>query len=174
MTRPTIAPLPPRPNYEQQQKLAKRLLRDLWDGQAEALERVSAFHPVPPRAEAMKLHDAQLVIARGYGFKSWAAMKLRIEQLTLSPLEQFDIAVRHGDAERARSILAADASVRAQINAPRFDFDSPAIHQAKKHLPVVDVLLEYGARVNRETHGGFTPLFFALKSGNPAAPVALV
>jgi ankyrin repeat protein len=143
-----VEPLPPRPNFEQQQKLAKRLLRDVWDGRAEALERVRAFHPRPPVPDAMKLHDAQLVIARGYGFANWAAMKQRIEQLTLSPLELFDIAVRAGDAERARSILAADAGVRAQIDAPRFDFDSPAIHQAKKHLPLVDVLLEYGADIN--------------------------
>jgi len=148
MTRPNIEPLPSRPNYEQQQKLAKRLLREVWDEEPQALERVRAFHPVPPMPQTMKLHDAQLVIARGYGFANWAAMKQRIEQLTLSPLEQFDIAVRTGDAERARSILAADASVRAQINAPRFDFDSPAIHQAKKHLPLVDVLLEYGADIN--------------------------
>lgn len=148
MTRPIVEPLPKRPNYEQQQKLAKRLLRDVWDGRPEALERLRTFHPVPPLPDTMKLHDAQLVIARGYGFANWAAMKERIEQLTLSPLEQFDIAVRAGDAERARSILAADAGVRAQINAPRFDFDSPAIHQAKKHLPLVDVLLEYGADIN--------------------------
>ena len=148
MTRPTIEPLPSRPNFEQQQKLAKRLLRDVWDGKSDALERVRAFHPVPPHPEAMKLHDAQLAIARGYGFANWAALKQRIEQLTLSPLEQFDIAIRSGDAERARSLLAADASLRAQIDAPRFDFDSPAIHQAKKHLPLVDVLLEYGADIN--------------------------
>ena len=68
-----------------------------------------------------------------------------------TPLEQFDFAVRAGDAERTRAILAADAGVRAQIDAPRFDFDSPAIHQAKKHLPLVDVLLEYGADINART-----------------------
>jgi len=40
-------------------------------------------------------------VARGYGFDTWAAMKRKIESLTLSPSQQFDIAVREGDAEVA-------------------------------------------------------------------------
>ncbi len=45
-----------------------------------------------------------------------------------------------------------------KINGHRLDYDSPAIHQAKKNLPRVDVLLEYGAAINdRPKHwaGGF-------------------
>jgi len=75
-------------------------------------------------------------------------MKRRIESLTKSPIEQFDIAVREGDAERARELLENHAAVRAGIDEPRFDFDSPAIHQAKKNLPLVDVLLKHGADIN--------------------------
>src|ERR671937_657142 len=101
MTRFTVEPLPSRPSLEHQQKLAKRLLRDCWAGDADAIARVRAFLPGSPNLDALKLHDAQLVIARGYGFASWAAMKRKIESLTKSPLEQFDIAVREGDAELA-------------------------------------------------------------------------
>jgi ankyrin repeat protein len=75
-----------------------------------------------------------------------------------TPLEQFDIAVREGNAERARALLAQHADLRAGIDEPRFDFDSPAIHQAKKHLALVDVLLEYGADINARSKfwaGGF-------------------
>jgi ankyrin repeat protein len=144
----TFEPLPKRPNLEQQQKLAKRLLRDVWAGDAAAIARVRVLLPALKDLDALKLHDAQLAIARGYGFDSWAAMKRRIESLTKTPLEQFDIAVREGDAERARELLQRHADVAARINEPRFDFDSPAIHQAKKNLPLVDVLLAHGADIN--------------------------
>ncbi|GAH24038.1 unnamed protein product, partial [marine sediment metagenome] len=160
-----VEPLPPSPNLEHQQKLAKRLLRDAWAGEADALARVRTFLPQAPNPDTLKLHDAQLVVARGYGFDSWAAMKRKIESLTASPLEQFDIAVREGDAARARELLAAHADVRAGINERRFDFDSPAIHQAKKNLPLVDVLLEYGADINARSTwwaGGFGILEFDL------------
>jgi len=96
-----MEPLPAHPNLEQQQKLAKRLLREVWGGDAAALARVRAFLPQVRDPDALRLHDAQLVIARGYGFDSWVAMKRKIESLTRSPLEQFDAAVREGDAELA-------------------------------------------------------------------------
>jgi ankyrin repeat protein len=140
--------LPPHPNLEHQQKLAKKLLRAAWAGDAEAIARFKAFLPQAPHPNALKLHDAQLVIARSYGFSSWAAMKYKIESLTKSPIELFDIAVREGDVDRARELLQNHADVRARINEPRFDFDSPAIHQAKKNLALVDLLLGYGADIN--------------------------
>lgn len=153
-----IEPLPSKPNFEFQQKLAKRLLRSVWDGDAEAIARIQAFHPKPPIPDAMTLRDAQWVVARSYGFDSWAAMKHKIDSLTKTPLELFDIAVRAGDAALTRELLKKHAEVRKIINEPRFDFDSPAIHQAKKNLPLVDVLLEYGADINARSifwAGGF-------------------
>jgi hypothetical protein len=158
MKRFSVEPLPASPSLEHQHKLAKRLLRAVWAGHADAIARVHAFLPGTPDPNALKLHDAQLVIARGYGFDSWAAMKRKIESLTKSPLEQFDIAVREGDALRARELLETNADVRARINEPRFDFDSPAILQARKNIPLVDVLLEYGADINARSTwwaGGF-------------------
>jgi ankyrin repeat protein len=153
-----VEPLPARPSFEHQQKLAKRLLRGVWAGDAEAIARVHAFLPYTANPDALKLHDAQLVIARGYGFDSWAAMKRKIESLTRSPLEQFEIAVRGGDAQRARELLETHSDIRAHINDPSFDFDSPAIHQTKKNLPLVDLLLEHGADINARSTwwaGGF-------------------
>ncbi|HEY4212728.1 MAG TPA: ankyrin repeat domain-containing protein [Steroidobacteraceae bacterium] len=148
----SVEPLPPHPSLEHQQKLAKRLLREVWAGATEAIERVQAFLPgrfsSPGHLESMKLHDAQRVVARSYGFESWAAMKRKIESLTRTPLQQFDAAVREGDAALARELLARHAELRTKINEPRFDFDSPALHQAKGNLPLVDVLLEYGADIN--------------------------
>jgi hypothetical protein len=102
---------------EHQQKLAKRLLRDCWAGDADAIARVQAFLPGSSNPDALKLHDAQAVIARGYGFASWVAMKRKIESLSQSPLEQFDIAVREGDTQLARELLAKHADLRAHQRA---------------------------------------------------------
>jgi ankyrin repeat protein len=161
----TVEPLPSHPSLEHQQKLAKRLLREVWAGDEEAIARVHAFLPRKTALESIKLHDAQLVVARGYGFETWAAMRRKIESLTKSPSERFAVAVREGDAETARELLSKHADIRAAINVPRFDYDSPAIHQAKKNLRLVDVLLEYGADINaRSTFwaGGFGILEYDL------------
>src|SRR5690606_11837634 len=90
MNRFRVEPLPARPNLEQQQKLAKRLLREAWNGDAEALERIQAFVPAATDPEELKLHDAQMAIARSYGFQTWAAMKHKIESLTQTPAEKFE------------------------------------------------------------------------------------
>jgi ankyrin repeat protein len=84
--------------------------------------------------------------------------KVQVEPLKPVPVEAFDRAVREGDAGRVRALLAQHAELRTRINEPRFDFDSPAIHQAKKHLSVVDALLEHGADINARSKfwaGGF-------------------
>jgi ankyrin repeat protein len=157
-TRFAVEPLPPHPSLEHQQKLAKRLLRDVWASDTQAIARARAFLPQFTTPESMKLHDAQLIVARGYGFDSWLAMKRKIESITKSASERFDIAVREGDAPSARELLSLHADIRSAINEPRFDFNSPAIHQAKKDLPLVDVLLEYGADINARSTwwaGGF-------------------
>jgi hypothetical protein len=68
-----LRPLPPRPSLEFEHKQAKALLRQLRAGDPEAIERARVRHPsidasTPAR---IKLADAQLVIAREYGFTSW-------------------------------------------------------------------------------------------------------
>ena len=65
-----LRPLPPRPSLEFEHKEAKALLRRLRAGDPDSLtrarERHSSIDPARPR-----LADAQLVIAREYGFASW-------------------------------------------------------------------------------------------------------
>ncbi len=101
----SIEPLPRQPNLEHQQKLARRLLREAWAGKPDAIERVRTFLPHVKQFDSLKLHDTQLVVARGYGFETWAAMKRKIESLTKSPLELFDLAVREGDVEQVKELL---------------------------------------------------------------------
>jgi len=153
-----VEPLPAHPNVEMQQKRARALLRAIHGGEAVALARLTALHPHPPAAGDATLADAQLVVARGYGFPSWAAMKRKIESLVKPPIEQFAAALRDGDIERVRALLAAHAEVRAAINSPIGPFGSRPAAMVKTNLPLLDVLLAHGADLNRKSDwwaGGF-------------------
>jgi ankyrin repeat protein len=152
--------LPARPDLEQQRKLAKELLAAFRRGDAEARARVRA---ALPDKQTIVLGDAQYVLAREYGFKSWVALKGHIDALTtekLPPLEQFKKAVRQGDAKTLRRLLRKHDELRAAIDEPVFSFNSPAL-VAASDVGVVDVLLEFGADPNRRSSwwaGGFHPL----------------
>jgi hypothetical protein len=70
------ARLPEDPSFEQLRRQAKDL-RDLSRaGLQGALDLVGAHHPGGPHA--VPLAGAQLVVARHYGFSSWAALKRHV------------------------------------------------------------------------------------------------
>jgi hypothetical protein len=140
-----VRPLPPNPNIDKQRRLAKALAREYWGGKPKAIERVRALHPKPPAPEAFALSDAQLVIARGYGFASWPQMKRKIELLTKSPVELFQAAVKAGDVDGVRRLLRSHPDLAATINEPMFGFKSPAVHVALTNLDMLDLLLGHGA-----------------------------
>jgi ankyrin repeat protein len=153
-----VEPLPANPDLEKQRKLAKALARDFWRGGAEAVARVAALHPKPPAADKFSLSDAQLVIARGYGFASWAKLKHKIDGLTKTPVELFVAAVKAGDVDGVRDLLATYPDVAARINEPLFDFKQMAVHAAHRNLAMLDLLLVHGADINAKStweHGGF-------------------
>ena len=60
-------------NLEQLRKHAKDLLRAHRAGRPEAAARMHAHHPRP--GETARLADAQLVVAREYGFPSWPRLR---------------------------------------------------------------------------------------------------
>ena len=153
-----VEPLPARPNLEMQQKRAKDLLRAAWDHDPSALERLHALHPKPPAVDALSLADAQLIVARGYGFENWAGMKRKIESLTHTPVERFTAALHRQDIDEVRHLLDTSAEVRAAINSPLSHFGGRPVIPAKKNLPLLDLLLEYGADINLKSDwwaGGF-------------------
>jgi ankyrin repeat protein len=167
-----VRPLPPNPNLDKQRKLAKTLARDYWRGHPEALERVRALHPKPPAPEDFALSDAQLVIARGYGFAGWPHLKRKIESSTKSPAELFKAAVEAGDVDQVRQLLGSHRDLVSRINEPMFGFNSPAVHVARTNLELLDLLLAHGADLNARTSwekGGFG----VLEQVNPeeAAPL---
>jgi ankyrin repeat protein len=157
--------LPPRPDFDQQRKLAKELLRAFRAGDPEAMARVRA---ALPDKRVIGLTDAQYVLAREYGFASWRELRDHIEQRTEErrpTAERFKRAVERGDAAAVRALLERHAELRASVNAPIFAYDAPAlVHAAGQSPELVDVLLEFGADPNRKSDwwaGGFHALYSA-------------
>jgi ankyrin repeat protein len=68
--------------------------------------------------------------------------------LTSTPVEQFRNALHAGDAALVRALLEQYPEVRAAVNQPIGPFGSRPASMARKHLPTLDVLLEYGADLN--------------------------
>src|SRR5580658_4128098 len=79
--------LPPHPNLEQLRKQAKDLL-----------DEHRANDP------AFALHDAQGMLARVYGYESWAKLKAFVDGTSVARLAE---AVQAGDVAQARALLHA-------------------------------------------------------------------
>ena len=167
-----VRPLPPNPSLDKQRKLAKALARDYWRGKPKVIARVGTLHPKPPAPQEFALSDAQLVIARGYGFASWPQMKRKIKSLTKSAVELFQAAVETGDVDEVRQLFRSHPDLAARINEPMFGFKSPAVHEALTNLDMLDLLLAHGADLNVRSSwekGGFGVL--ERVNPNEAAPL---
>ncbi|MFL5630444.1 MAG: ankyrin repeat domain-containing protein, partial [Gemmatimonadaceae bacterium] len=164
MSSPFARSLPPRADLAQQKKQAKELLRSFGSGDPESRARIRA---VLPDKQKISLADAQLVLAREYGFTSWAELKRHIEsrtEETIPPLERMHHAFARRDANTVRMLFQAHPEMRKHINDPLFPFDSPAIVACANDAAMVDVLLEFGADPNRRSDwwaGGFHALYSA-------------
>jgi hypothetical protein len=71
---PTL-PLPSPASLAQFEQLADEFLRLVRSHDAEALEAVREFHPHPAVMTSFTRPDAQLVVARRYGFASWPKLR---------------------------------------------------------------------------------------------------
>jgi ankyrin repeat protein len=164
MVSPFRRALPARVDLEQQKSQAKELLKAFAAADVTAHERVRA---VLPDKTAIVLADAQFVLAREYGFESWSALRHHIDEriaAARAPHEQMHLAMRRGDAAAVRQLFTQHAVFRPMINAPLFDFNSPAIVACANSAPMVDVLLEFGADPNKRSEwwaGGFHALHVA-------------
>ena len=68
--------VPVLPNLDQFRHQAKDLLRGIRRGDPTALADLRAYHPLPIAADAATLTDAQLALARSYGFTGWSRLVL--------------------------------------------------------------------------------------------------
>jgi len=146
---PTVSRrLPERPHLEIPKREARELLAACRRSEQDALERVRRRHPKLKNAAAiplnLKLSDAQLVVAREYGFSSWAMLKQRIGA------DSAATALR--DAIRADDRAAVIAILRAQpelLHLPVLsgNWGPPMSHAANLgRIEIVRACAELGAR----------------------------
>jgi ankyrin repeat protein len=153
---PTRA-LSDRPDLDQLKRQAKELLDAFHADDASAIAEVAA-HYRDASPSSFALHDAQLVLARAYGFESWPKLKAFVDGATDQRLRA---AVREGDLSAVRAMLHARPELAARSN---------ALHVAvtNRAPDLVRVLMAHGAnaRVGIYPHREATsPLTVAIERG---------
>jgi hypothetical protein len=139
--------LPPQPHIDWLKKAAKDQLAEL---------RVA----VP----SAKLHQAQLAVAREYGFASWRALKARVDVLSLDG--QIIAATVAGQASELERLLAANPRKLAITGG---QWNRPLLHLAagEGHLDCVNLLLRFGFEVDkRDSFDNATALHWAASGGH--------
>ena len=179
----SVHSLPLRPDLGHLKLQAKELYRQHAGRNISAAARIAAHHPKMAGASAetvlgrpLTLADAQLVLAREYGFRNWAALKKRVDMARLvgklKPHPRFDEAVaalKAGELERLRTLIASNPElVHARTNLdPRYGYFTGAMllhHVAgnpggwERPMPqnmveIARLLLEAGSDVNAQTLG---------------------
>lgn len=106
--------LPARPSLEQLQKQAKELLKQYRAGDSGAAERFRAASPrfADTGPDSATLADAQFVLAREYGFASWAKLKHHIDATRAFGMEQFERLAK----DLAAAYTSGDAMAIREIN----------------------------------------------------------
>ena len=172
----TSQQLPEHPNLEQLKKQAKSLLRLARNQDAVALERFRAILP-PGRslnAETLALHEAQFIIAREYGFKSWNDLREFVEERSLSfsaAVDEFVRCATGGAQGRALRLLTRHAGIaHANLFTELVLGDPEAVEARLKSHP--EAALERGGVQNWE------PLLYVchtcLHGGSPERTDGLV
>ena len=135
----SLMQLPDRPNL--------RHLRD----QAKDLRRSGA---------AATIADAQLQVARQYGFASWPKLKQHVE--SLEQVAELHHAIRCNDVPRVEALLTSSPELRQAV------IDNEAVLPAAPgRIPMMELLLRFGADVNALCWGWFPILFFPCENLEP-------
>lgn len=150
--------LPVRPSLEWLKKTAK--------------ERLQTLRAEQPKA---KLADAQLALARDYGFPSWRALKFHVETAARQPgrptkdeiVKTLLHRARTGAIDDVRAMLdAAPALVNAAGPHPFWGGRPQPLHMAieGKQRAVFDLLLDRGADINgaNADYSHWSPLMLAI------------
>ena len=132
--------LPDRASLEYLKKLAKERLRELQRGDP-----------------ALRLSDAQLAVAREYGFASWRALKAEVDRRRTPDRDAFFAACGTGDVAAISRLLDRDPALLEERPG-----GTTCLHAALRHPAAVRLLLERGADPNARDEGdNALPLHFA-------------
>jgi hypothetical protein len=94
--------LPVRPDLEQLHRQAKELLRAIHAGDANAIAELREHHPESIDPSAVKLADAQLVLARSYRTSSWTRLVHAV---------QLSDAIWRDDLDAVRMLVTRDSTL---------------------------------------------------------------
>jgi hypothetical protein len=104
----TASKLPARPSLESLRKQAKKLARDIKAGDADAIDRARA--QLPQAELPLSQREAQLVLAREYGFSGWQGLIKEVKHRLGSGLEwavsRARTRIHDNDIEGLRELLA--------------------------------------------------------------------
>jgi ankyrin repeat protein len=126
------------PDLDQLRRQAKELLQAFRAGEAAAIAEVNAHYRDADPAK-FALHDAQLVLARSYGFESWPKLRAYVNGATVRRLVE---AVRADDLRQVRAML------KARPELARMSVDNLQVlhHAVLNRAPeMVRLLMEQGA-----------------------------
>jgi len=134
-------PLASHPDLAQLKRQAKELLKDFAAGNAAAVTEITA-HYRGADAKSFALSDAQLVLARAYGFRSWPALKAFVDGVTVRRLVD---AVCAGDAATVRAMVARRPEI-VNLDVAEND-EHQALHHAvlTRQPDLVRLLMQLGA-----------------------------
>lgn len=170
--------LPPRPSLEQLKKQAKAIVKGHRSGDSAVIARILKHHPdwrgatsARVKASQFALRDAQLLIAREYGFSSWAKLKLHILSQKADPsTEELSKALRGaaggGNLARLKELLDAHPAIIDERGGLGV---RTALHFAVfgERREAIKLLLERGANPNVRCEGDYAyPLHFAAEKQN--------
>ena len=197
-------PLPDAPNLEQLKNQAKELLKSLKVGNSEAASRFREYHPEFAKTmlqdvldAPITLADAQVVLAREYGFPSWPKLKTYLDSIPLhgklkSAIDANDVdlvtKLIHSNTELLKAPIgysmqgpltwaaecrgSATPPTEDRLEIARFLIDAGAdIHERGDgplmraalqggRIPMMELLLSYGADVNAHWNGNY-PIILA-------------
>src|SRR5262245_15811807 len=153
--------LPEHPDINQLKRQAKELLRAFIAGEDQAVAEVNVHYRNADRAQ-FALHDAQLVLARAYGFVSWPKLKAHVDGITVKRMID---AVRADDLRQVRGLL----KVRPELAHMSMDNLQVLHHAVLRRSPeMVRILMHHGANAH---HGVYphreatSPLTIASERG---------
>jgi ankyrin repeat protein len=153
-----------KPDLAQLKRQAKELLQAFAAGESGARSEVNAqYHGADPGSFA--LHDAQLVLARSYGFDSWPKLKAFVDGVTVRGLCD---AVRAGDVDGVRAMLAVRPEL-VHLDLAEDD-EHRALHHAvlQRRPEMVRLLMQHGADARKGIwphRGATSPLTMATERG---------
>src|SRR5256885_806654 len=146
--------LPSNPNLDHLKYQAKDLLREHAARNPGVAQRFREFHPRFNRATDAEifgpqpsLSDAQLTIAREYGFPSWTRLKQHIEKPTLSDRLNLPHHERIKDATFRRAVELLDAGVeQLAVNETLMLVATGSVpRECRVQLPLIELLCDHGA-----------------------------